>query len=388
VYMLRAAWNARVIEELRQFPNGKHDEACFIEGTMITTASGLRPIENVCVGEMVLTRAGYRRVLNSGLTNAFAGVFEMNLSNGESLIGTANHPIFTLQKGFLPLDTCADYDILYLCENISHPRLLTRLFTKASRLTAIRTPRMLVTAIITVPMRVIFGMVSALYTERYGRTPTVQSRRVAISITKMATPSTMTFPTLSASGLATIANCIQSKVTTKPMLHAPRCEGLRNLQRNGIVAQKDGSGTGKMLKKLMNRVNCGHLSARLAALCLNRRITAASDQTALDSALRIARLKSDGKKDASVWKRCVNRALSRSLGCPAMSVVPVAVHSVCGMSEKRAVYNLTVEDEHEYFANGVLVHNCDTGADCFDELATPDMAPAPQSTTVKKRYFN
>ena len=26
---------------------------------------------------------------------------------------------------------------------------------------------------------------------------------------------------------------------------------------------------------------------------------------------------------------------------------------------ERAVYNLTVEDEKEFFANGVLVHNCD-----------------------------
>jgi hypothetical protein len=27
--------------------------------------------------------------------------------------------------------------------------------------------------------------------------------------------------------------------------------------------------------------------------------------------------------------------------------------------DKRPVYNLLVEDAHEFFANGILVHNCD-----------------------------
>jgi len=29
------------------------------------------------------------------------------------------------------------------------------------------------------------------------------------------------------------------------------------------------------------------------------------------------------------------------------------------LGSKEDVYNLTVDDSHEFFANGVLVHNCD-----------------------------
>jgi hypothetical protein len=29
------------------------------------------------------------------------------------------------------------------------------------------------------------------------------------------------------------------------------------------------------------------------------------------------------------------------------------------LKENKSVYNLTIEDSHEYFANGILVHNCD-----------------------------
>ena len=38
----------------------------------------------------------------------------------------------------------------------------------------------------------------------------------------------------------------------------------------------------------------------------------------------------------------------------------IAVYAVCSTTEKRKadVYNLTVDEEHEYFANGFLVHNC------------------------------
>ena len=32
------------------------------------------------------------------------------------------------------------------------------------------------------------------------------------------------------------------------------------------------------------------------------------------------------------------------------------------------VFDLTVERDHEFFANGILVHNCDAASGAFDEL--------------------
>ena len=37
----------------------------------------------------------------------------------------------------------------------------------------------------------------------------------------------------------------------------------------------------------------------------------------------------------------------------------VSVLSVLDTGRRSDVYNLTIEDVPEYFANGVLVHNCD-----------------------------
>ena len=51
-------------------------------------------------------------------------------------------------------------------------------------------------------------------------------------------------------------------------------------------------------------------------------------------------------------------SLSLSINTPTLNVVPVVVERVQGQSKLETVYDLTVEDAHEFFANGVLVHNC------------------------------
>jgi hypothetical protein len=50
---------------------------------------------------------------------------------------------------------------------------------------------------------------------------------------------------------------------------------------------------------------------------------------------------------------------SRATDTRSESIVPVHVISVRDLGRKAAVYNLTVSGVPEYFANGILVHNCD-----------------------------
>jgi hypothetical protein len=40
----------------------------------------------------------------------------------------------------------------------------------------------------------------------------------------------------------------------------------------------------------------------------------------------------------------------------AVSLVVQSIENLCAKRER--VYDLTIEDCHEYFANGILVHNC------------------------------
>ncbi|MFD6677506.1 hypothetical protein ACFWDA_24490 [Rhodococcus zopfii] len=50
---------------------------------------------------------------------------------------------------------------------------------------------------------------------------------------------------------------------------------------------------------------------------------------------------------------------SASISTASSGSVPVHVVRVVAEAQRSPVYNLTVEDVPEYFAGGVLVHNCD-----------------------------
>ena len=74
---------------------GSHDDLCFVAGTLILTNNGQVPIENIKVGDMVLTREGYKPVEIT--TSSYKKVIT-NLG----LTGTSNHPIITA-NGIKPL---------------------------------------------------------------------------------------------------------------------------------------------------------------------------------------------------------------------------------------------------------------------------------------------
>jgi intein/homing endonuclease len=71
-----------------------YDHACFPAGTMITLNGGDKPIEEVRVGDMALTRKGYRKVLVSGMTSEHRRIIKIELGDGKILKCTLDHPIF------------------------------------------------------------------------------------------------------------------------------------------------------------------------------------------------------------------------------------------------------------------------------------------------------
>ena len=67
---------------------------CFAPGTLVSAERGLIPIEDARPGERVWTRKGLRRVVNSGLTRLNAETLSVTMSNGATLRGTPDHPVF------------------------------------------------------------------------------------------------------------------------------------------------------------------------------------------------------------------------------------------------------------------------------------------------------
>ena len=98
IKVLRAIWNEELFNELENFPDGKHDDICLKAGTKIATPFGDKNIEDIRRGDRVITPLGIKKVLASSCTG------EAPVISAHGLIGTPTHPVFQEQRGFIPLD--------------------------------------------------------------------------------------------------------------------------------------------------------------------------------------------------------------------------------------------------------------------------------------------
>ncbi len=89
------------------------DELCLVAGTLIETKRGQIPIENVIPDDFLWTRKGWRRVKASGCTGKNKPVISALFSNGSALTGTPTHHVFVFGKGFTPLTKLRYPDKIY-----------------------------------------------------------------------------------------------------------------------------------------------------------------------------------------------------------------------------------------------------------------------------------
>jgi hypothetical protein len=92
--------------------NGAGGDDCFIAGTLIETSNGSIPIEQISVGDLVLTRAGYRKIRAVWDSRKLSTVLRATFSNGRHLTGTPNHPFFVQGYGWRCMDALRYGDIM------------------------------------------------------------------------------------------------------------------------------------------------------------------------------------------------------------------------------------------------------------------------------------
>lgn len=79
------------------------DKACLDNGTLIETDAGDVPIGQIKAGDRVLTRQGYCRVKWAGPTKFATDIVSLPLADGRMLTGTADHLVWTENRGWVPL---------------------------------------------------------------------------------------------------------------------------------------------------------------------------------------------------------------------------------------------------------------------------------------------
>lgn len=107
-------WSEMVIAEVSQFPKGRWKDLCLCAGTEIVTRRGILSIEEVRRGDEALTPFGWREVTAAGLTD-LAEVIDRGF-----LQGTPDHLVFSIDEDWQRLDTVSGTKLsrLTLCDLI------------------------------------------------------------------------------------------------------------------------------------------------------------------------------------------------------------------------------------------------------------------------------
>lgn len=312
------------------------DHNCLVAGTMVRTDRGDRAIETIRAGDRVLTRDGYHAVIAAGLSNPNIPIWEVEFSNGVTLRGTHNHPVWVRGHGFNPIDGLSIGDIIEVSHNEgaelcgTGDRRRERLIESysmglSSGVTRKRRAGQIEGTIVQAAMILLAELRRCI--ERFGNSTTGTFQTDAIFIIRILTTSTIPLTTLSAYRKGNILGFIrqcQSLMSTKrgrrKQLTMPESS-----QANGISQKKEGLGTHRCPATL-----------GVSASPFRRFVSFVESRL-------IRWISGEGIATAPITAK----------------IQTIAVLSVKEKHYSAPVFNLTVEGSGEYFANGVLVHNTD-----------------------------
>ena len=305
-------------------------DACLVGETRVLTDVGERRLDSILAGDLVMTRFGLRRVLSSGETRKNAEVLRVQLSNGRSLWGTPDHRVLvdkewrsldSLRYGDRPIEltTTQEQQTVSLTEAMRSIVICgvqrTERFLKDFTFTLLMRTRL------TTPLRILSA---SLYESTLG------------DILKLAL-------------LSVLSRCGSRWKTFVPWLQ----RGIKRMQAEHVVEE---TGT------LLGSTDQQH--SRFASSVgkpTNVSRTWALPSTAVFVAMLVSPL-GVGHRDATTRRGPASFAerFLRRIATPVRRPAPVSVLGISpgGITN---VFNLEVEDQPEYFAEGVLVHNCRYG---------------------------
>lgn len=373
-------------DELITFPRGRRDDRCPIGDTLIDTSTGYIPIRDVKKGDYVLTRLGYKKVLESGKTGHEKVITRLGIT------ATPDHPVYT-EKGWISLADVRESDTIIVCK-----KQLLGMGLSSEDIQNLNTET---TGFIT--KEELKGEFH-IYTEKFGKKKMGKFLKDFMFTTLIITPSII---------VSKIYNALVMSNTTK----FTKTSGSTKVnQKNGMSRKKVSSGEktnqGEQKRKqhsytpVLSVIKNSRISKILHLFTVGlfaklnikknytnkksekpekqksrRTINSLSVKTA-ESLLEIVHgentksVKNAKKKgDISLDTHQGLESSEKNNVTSAVRLLKVTVRDLDSVLKNvptngrcldkesvEDVYNLKVEDANEYFANGVLIHNCDAMA--------------------------
>ena len=261
--------------------SGVHDDECFTAGTLILTNKGNIPIEELKIGDLVMTRQGYKKITAAG--NRIKKVIAKF-----GLTGTPDHPFITKQgiKKFINIEVS---DILYIWNQ--------KLFSiEEKNIIDFQNQEGDILGYITGVIQNGKNLLNH-YTGKFMRIIMKRFQKDVLSIILMVIHLTI---------LSEISNQFQEENIQKSIQTMKNSKRKQNIILKNMQDQKQDYG-------------------------INQK-----------------------REENGIKRKRLNKDLA-----------------------KRRVYNIAVEDSHEYFANNILVHNCDALANaCYMARKIDYVAPS------------
>lgn len=118
-------------EEPERLRGPQHSFAwCLIGDTQVLMADGSeKPIREIRPGDSVWTRTGVSRVTASALTRRNASLMRLLTAEGREIIGTSDHPVWIDTRGFLPLASVVPGMSLSCVSNVLNGTVLCGIVT-------------------------------------------------------------------------------------------------------------------------------------------------------------------------------------------------------------------------------------------------------------------
>jgi len=77
--------------------------SCFVAGTMVNTINGQKPIQELVIGDMVLTHTGTYKPVTDTMNRESDDLYELEFM-GEVFVVTGNHLVLTREDGWVRVD--------------------------------------------------------------------------------------------------------------------------------------------------------------------------------------------------------------------------------------------------------------------------------------------
>lgn len=402
-----AAWVVDFIDEFTAFPAGKHDDMCFAAGTMVATQYGDRPIETIRPGEKVWTPFGLCSVTWAGQTGVSETVTRMGLT------GTPTHPVFDRENN--TYSALQNLTGRVHCDIISLKGVLSWKYRKLLYLTAWNTgswEAVDITLVNRVQMK--DDAMRKDFMWRFGNF--IRGRQFLRAMKFTTRTATLLITTLATWSVYRCGNTASSIASLIRRNKSAILNGFRTWRRDGTPARKDEHGTGHTSQTLLEKSShetvfansaekhskpgttpmpdsalttallCGTTTTKpersagsVTSAAPSSMQSFAPEQTVPEPAAEPAVLSSKQKSItrtpgdpclAAQKKRPV-RSAARPLNSwlqtirgkapkPAGEAAPQSCDGRERNLNKRPVYNLTVAENHLFYAGGFLVHNCDS----------------------------